>query len=130
MHALIVLAILASALTAEAVAPAEAREGVQSSEAAMGHFAPASPERFAPRDHDGFRRSAPFGPFYEFGGADGFVGVDSPPPSDGVVSIPQGVTGATPPANAWITGDLPPCRETTPIGVVIERGMACSRAGR
>jgi hypothetical protein len=129
MRALIAVAILAGALTEVAVAPAEARNGFQSGEA-MGHFAPARPERFAPRDHGGFRRSAPFVPFDEFSGADGFVGLDSPPPSDGVVSSPQDLTGATPPGNAWIAGDLPPCRETTPIGVVIERGMACSRAPR
>jgi hypothetical protein len=129
MRALIAVAILAGALTEVAVAPAEARNGFQSGEA-MGHFAPASPERFAPRDHGRFRRSAPFGSFDEFSGADGFVGLDDPPPSDGAVSIPQGVTEATPPANAPIVGDLPPCRETTPIGVVIERGMACSRAPR
>jgi len=90
---------------------------------------------------DGFRRVTPFGfpfPFFDgLGGFDGFAGfdgfdaftgfgaptaLDAAPPSI-VLSTPQ----PPPPVPVKMAGDLPPCRETTPVGVVIWRLTGCSR---
>jgi len=98
-------------------------------------------------DRRGFDRSRLFSPFGfgEFGGVGGFggfggfdglggfgsfldgsgiVGMTSP----SVIAIPQFASGAAQPLRPRRVEDLPPCHETTSVGVVIERGMACSRA--
>lgn len=83
------------------------------------------------RDFAGTRRSTalgvPFG-FVDGLGVDGaVVGAASP----GVVFIaPQPQFAAAQATAASTAGDLPSCHEVTPVGVVIERGTACSRAPR
>ena len=58
---------------------------------------------------------------------------DWTPPPDVVVVQPQetGAETIPPPPQAppTQTADLPPCRETTSDGVVVLRGMTCSRGG-
>lgn len=59
---------------------------------------------------------------------------DWAPQPDVVVMQPQGAPAdAVPPppqAPPTQTADLPPCRETTADGVVVLRGMACTRGER
>jgi hypothetical protein len=65
-----------------------------------------------------------FGSFGGFGGSDGFV--DSGTTAPTIIAFPQLASEAAS-ARPRRVGDLPPCRETTSVGIVIERGMACSR---
>jgi hypothetical protein len=69
-----------------------------------------------------FRRSIPFGFVDDFGGLGDFG-------SPAVISeAPPAVDFIEPePAPSKTAAELPPCREMTPVGVVIERGTACSR---
>lgn len=82
-------------------------------------------DRFSRRHHH--RRFVPFGffdgfvPFGFFGGFDTF---DTPEPVS--ASPVGGGYSPPPPLSPKVTGDRPPCRETTSVGVVIERGGACS----
>ncbi len=86
------------------------------------------------RDRRDFDRSGHPRRFFngDLGAVDGFIGSpvidDTAPPS--VVDVPQLAPESEQPGRSQIAGDLPPCHETTPIGIVIERGMACSRAPR
>jgi hypothetical protein len=84
--------------------------------------------RFVAFRHRGFGQfgqSIPFGSVDGFGGFGSFGDIGSPaviseaPPGLGVIE-PQ-------PAPLRSVAELPPCHETTPVGVVIERGTACSR---
>jgi hypothetical protein len=84
--------------------------------------------RFVAFRHRGFGQfgqSIPFGFVDGFGGFGSFGDIGSPavisetPPGLGVIE-PQ-------PAPLRTVAELPPCHETTPVGVVIERGTACSR---
>ena len=85
------------------------------------------------RDFAGTRRPTALG--VPFGFVDGLDGVDgvaafgaAPPAVVFIAPQPQiAAAQATAPSTA---GDLPPCHEITPFGVVIERGTACSRAAR
>jgi hypothetical protein len=80
------------------------------------------------------RRSTPFGfgggfggfgsGFGDFGGFGGFI--ESP----AVLGIGQPIQEVAQPPRSRLAADLPPCHETTPAGVVIERGMACSHIPR
>jgi hypothetical protein len=58
-----------------------------------------------------------------YGGGYGDYGYPSVLPS--VVVMPQPTPGAAPARER--VGDLPPCHEVTPFGVVVDRGMGCSR---
>jgi hypothetical protein len=85
------------------------------------------------RDFAGNRRSTalgvPFG-FVDGLGVDGAAAVGPASPAVVFIAPPQpqfAAAQATAPSTA---GDLPPCHEVTPVGVVIERGTACSRALR
>jgi hypothetical protein len=82
------------------------------------------------RDHRDFDRSGH--PRRLLAGVDGFIGSpvidDTAPPS--VVDLPQLAPESEQPGRSQVAGDLPPCHETTSIGIIIERGMACSRAPR
>ena len=73
-------------------------------------------------DHRGHRNGTALVPF-------GFW--DWAPEPNVVVVEPQPANAdAAPPAPQVLptqTADLPPCRETTPDGVVVLRGMACAR---
>ena len=159
MRALVIVAILGSALIAFATAPADARN--ISGGASRGHLRIVTSRPFVSRpfvtgrfvtgsrhnfgsqrfvldrfsghlvafDRRGFAGSRRFTPF----GFDGFGGFGGDfggfIENPAVVSIPQAATEATQPAPTPIAGDLPPCRETM-AGVVINRGGACSRAPR
>jgi hypothetical protein len=83
------------------------------------------------RDFAGIRRSTALGIPFDFVDGLGVDGAALGAASPGVVFIapqPQfAAAQATAPSTA---GDLPPCHEVTPVGVVIERGTACSRAAR
>jgi hypothetical protein len=63
----------------------------------------------------GFRGNG-FGYGYSLGYADPAAATEIPY----VVAVP-------PPPSAVLAVDRPPCRETTPEGVVVERGTSCSR---
>jgi hypothetical protein len=73
-------------------------------------------DRFSHRHHH--RRFVPVGFF------SGFDTFDTPEPFS--ASPVSGGFSAPPPLSPKVTGDRPPCRETTSVGVVIERGGACS----
>ena len=56
----------------------------------------------------------------------GFIGYTEPAPAaeaPSVFAVPQ-------PASTVLAVDRPPCRETTTVGVVIERGQSCSRSAQ
>ena len=158
MRALLIVAILGSALIGFATAPADARN--MSGGASRGHLRIVTSRPFVSRpfvsrrfvtgsrrnfgsqrfvfdrfsgrvvafDRRGFARSRRFTPFGR-DGFDGFGDFGGFIENPAVVSIPQAATEATQPAPTPIAGDLPPCRETM-AGVVINRGGACSRAPR
>jgi hypothetical protein len=76
------------------------------------------------------RRSRGFGvgDFGSFGDFGGFGDVGSPAL---VSEAPPSVDFIEPrPAPSRSLAELPPCRETTSFGVVIERGIACSRVAQ
>jgi hypothetical protein len=85
---------------------------------------------FGSGEFGGFGGVGGFGGFDGFGGVDGFV--DSPgivgTTSPSIIAIPQFASEAGQPTRPRRIEDLPPCHETTSVGVIIERGMACSRA--
>jgi hypothetical protein len=150
-----IIPLLGAALIALALPPAEARSMHGRSAisrhvrfATPGHFVIVlnpnirgrvlfnrSFGRFVAFDHRGFagsRWSTPFGfPFglsYGLGGFDGFTDFGSravmgTAPSTVVLAAPQ-------PAPLQLSADLAPCHETSPVGVIIERGTACSWAVR
>jgi hypothetical protein len=123
MRAWIVSPILGAALVALAISSAEARELPNHGSAVSRHAG----EGGAVSTHRGFarfRRSTPFGSVDDLGSFD-YFGIpapasEAPPPLD--LIEPQ-------PAPSRSAAELPPCREMTPVGVVIERGTACSRVG-
>ena len=86
------------------------------------------------RDRRDFDRSGHPRHFFngDLGAVDGFIASpvigETAPPS--VVDLPQLAPESEQPGRSQVAGDLPPCHETTSIGIVIERGMACSRAPR
>lgn len=159
MRAVGFFAILGAALVGAAIPPADARHSSDDAVAshfgtvAPGRFIPGriagrshpnrgtqifvldrSSGRVVARDRRAFARSRHPRPFFggELGGLDGFVEssaiVGMAPPS--VVDIPQPVPETARLGRSQVAADLPPCRETTPAGVVIERGKACSHAPR
>jgi hypothetical protein len=70
------------------------------------------------------RFASSFGLFGSFGLIDGGISPIVTAPSFAIApNAPQ-------PAPSISAGDLPPCRETTPAGVVIGRGTNCSHASR
>jgi hypothetical protein len=149
MRARSVVAIPVAALIGLAVAPAQARH----SDAAASHFGRATPRPFTTgriadslstngdqilvfdrssgrvvafdrRAVVGSRRSTLLGFPGEFGGFAGFI--DGP----AALGLPEPIQEAEQPLRSPLAADLPPCHEMTPAGVVIERGMACSRISR
>jgi hypothetical protein len=124
MRAWIVSLILVPALIALAMCSVQASEMTRHGVAVSRHVS-ATPERFARhRGFARFRQSTPFGSVDDFGAFDdlGSPGTasEAPPAVDFI---------APPPAPAKSAAERPPCREVTPVGVVIERGTACSRDG-
>jgi len=78
-------------------------------------FMRVSPERFA---RSGF--------LDDWGLAPGWVDAEGFAGSDGIASAdPSGAVASVPSAEA--AANLPPCRETTDFGIVIERGASCRR---
>src|SRR5260370_38165077 len=56
----------------------------------------------------------------------GFIGYADPAPA---AEAPT-VSAVPPPASTVLAVDRPPCRETTTVGVVIERGTSCSHGAQ
>jgi hypothetical protein len=95
--------------------------------------------RFVAFDRMAFTRRSrsfgfPFGFVDGFDGADGFIGFGGPTIADMapgmVLSGSEPAAGAPQSRPLRPTADLPPCREVTSVGVVIERGMNCSNVPR
>jgi hypothetical protein len=111
------------ALIALAISPVEAREMTSHGDAVSRHVG----ARGAVSTHRGFARfgrSTPFGSVDDLGGFDDF---GSPAPAS---EAPPDLDFIEPqPAPSKSAAELPPCREMTPVGVVIKRGTACSRVG-
>jgi hypothetical protein len=123
MRAWIVSPILAAALAALAISSAEARE-LPSPGSAVSRHAGARGVVSTHRGFARFRRSTPFGSVDDLGGFDDF---GSPAPAS---EAPPGLDFIEPqPAPSKSAAELPPCHEMTPVGVIIERGTACSRVG-
>lgn len=119
MRAWMVFALAVAALAASPSPQAAARDMAGHGEAvvrAHGRDRGVDFDRFSHRH--GHRR---FAPFIFFNGFDTFD-----PPELVSASPVGGGFSAPPPLSPKLTGDRPPCRETTPVGVVIERGGACS----
>jgi hypothetical protein len=124
MRAWIVSPILGAALIALAICSVEASEMAHHQDAVSPHVI-ATPGHFARhRGFAQFKRSTPFGSVDDVGAFGDFG-------SPGAASeAPPGVDFIEPPpAPSTSAAKLPPCREMTPVGVVIERGTACSRVG-
>jgi hypothetical protein len=123
MRARVVSPILGAALIALAISSAEAREMPNHRVAASRHVGAGG----AVSSHRGsarFRRPTPFGSVDDLGGFDDF---GSPAPAS---ETPPGLDFIEPQLTpSKSAAELPPCHEMTPVGVVIERGTACSRVG-
>jgi hypothetical protein len=144
MRAWIVSPILGAALIALAISSVEASEMTRRGDAVSSHVGPggavptqaispaaisrhviATPGRFA--RHRGFAQSRPSTPFGSVDDFGAFGDFGSPGAAN---EAPPGVDFIEPPpAPSRSAAKLPPCREMTPVGVVIERGTACSRVG-
>jgi hypothetical protein len=123
MRAWIVSPILGAALIALAISSAEARE-MPSHRVAVSRHVGAGGAVSTHRGSARFRRSTPFGSVDDL---DGFDDFGSPAPaSEGPRGLDFIQSQPTPSKSA---AELPPCHEMMPVGVVIERGTACSRVG-
>lgn len=88
---------------------------------------------FASSGNSPFHSSHDIGGFGDVGGFGGWGwGWWPAGPVDGAVPVPEELTegsfGALPPRPARSPAELPPCHETTSVGVVIERGGGCNHA--
>ena len=119
MRAWMVFALAVAAFAASPSPQASARDMAGHGAAAVrtqGRERGVDSDRISRRHHH--RRFVPFGFF------DGFDTFDTTEPVS--ASPVGGGFSPPPPLSPKVTGDRPPCRETTSVGVVIERGGACS----
>jgi hypothetical protein len=147
MRAWTVFPILTAAVFVLAIPPAEARDAMNHAGTVSSSRGIATPARFVIVSNSNIGgRVIVFDHFLgRFVALDrrGFTGFSPPLASLGALGVVDGgglaVVSAPPPSVASSApqptpskspADLPPCRETTPAGVVIERGTACSHATR
>jgi hypothetical protein len=78
------------------------------------------------------------GTFYQrsfFGGRSfpvngyGYDGFSAYPDADVAADVPP-ISIAPRPVPAVLAGDRPPCHETTPVGVIVDRGSSCSHGSQ